>query len=106
VAVLYGAGRLFGCRSCNRLSYASQREGDDDRAARRANRIRKRLGWEAGIFNAPGIKPKGMHWSTFLRLVAEHDHWVAIALMGLQRRLGLGNGPAGDQPTPPRNPRP
>ena len=52
----------------------------------------KRLGWPAGILNGPGGKPKAMHWRTFRRLVAEHDTWVAAALAGMGRRLGLING--------------
>jgi hypothetical protein len=39
--------------------------------ARRANKLRERLGWEAGIFDGPEGKPKGMHWQTFERLSAE-----------------------------------
>lgn len=92
VGVIYGAGRLFACRICKGLPYASQRETDDDRAARRADRIRKQLGWAPGILNEPGVKPKGMHWRTFRRLVSEHDTWVAAALAGMGRRLGLING--------------
>ena len=30
---------------------------------RRADNIRKRLGWEAGILNENGGKPKGMRWA-------------------------------------------
>lgn len=91
VGVIYGAGRLFACRKCKGLPYGSQRESEDDRAARRADRIRKQLGWMPGILNEPGVKPKGMHWRTYRRLVAEHDAWTAVALEGIGRRLGLIN---------------
>ena len=64
VAVLYGAGRLFACRRCKGLAYASQGESGDDRAAWRAGRIRTRLGWLPGILNGNGTRPKGMHRST------------------------------------------
>ena len=92
VAVIYGKGRLFACRRCKGLGYASQGEAGDDRAARQADRIRKRLGWMPGILNGPGDKPKGMHWRTFRRLVAAYDYWVALVLAGMGRRLGLTNG--------------
>ena len=90
VAVLYG-GRVFACRQCNRLAYRSQREADDDRAARRADTIRRRLGWEPGILNGNGWKPKGMHWHTFERLQAIHDFHVKGALAGMAAKLGLIN---------------
>ncbi len=44
VAVIYGAGRLFACRQCKRRAYGSQSETVDDRAARRADRVRMQLG--------------------------------------------------------------
>ena len=88
VAVLYG-GRVFACRQCNHLAYASQREADDDRATRRADTIRRRLGWEPGILNGNGLKPKGMHWRTFERLEASHDFHVNAALAGMAVKLGL-----------------
>lgn len=88
VAVLYG-GAVFACRHCHRLAYRCQRETDDDRAARRAGTIRRRLGWEPGILNGSGLKPKGMHWRTFERLQAEHDAHVAQSLAGIAARLGL-----------------
>lgn len=88
VAVLYG-GTIFACRHCHQLAYACQRERGYDRAARRADTIRKRLGWEPGIFNGPGWKPKGMHWRTFKRLKAEHDAFVGISLAGMGEWLGL-----------------
>ena len=49
VAKLYGPGRYFVCRHCNRLGYASQSEGGLDRALRRANAIRQRLGGDPGM---------------------------------------------------------
>lgn len=89
VAVIYGKGRLFACRRCKGLAYASQGEADDDRATRRADRIRKRLGWLPGIFNGPGVKPKGMHWRTYWRLTAEHDRLMGVSLEGIARQLGF-----------------
>ena len=88
VAVLYGAGRSFACRGCKALAYASQGESDDDRAARRANRIRKRLGWPPGILNGSGTRPKGMHRRTYQRLLAAHEAFVGVSLAGMARKLG------------------
>lgn len=87
-AILYGGG-IFACRHCYRLAYPSQRETWDDRAARRADRIRDKLGWEPGILNGEGLKPKGMHWRTFDRLVAEHEEHVAKSLSGMALRFGI-----------------
>lgn len=90
VALLYlGGAGIFACRHCYRLAYASERENAIDRAARRAERIRERLGWEAGILTPPGCKPKGMHWRTFRRLVGEHDAFVGLSLAEMARRLKL-----------------
>jgi len=88
VAVLYG-GSVFACRHCHKLAYACQRETDDDRAMRRADTIRRRLGWRAGIANPKGGKPKGMHWRTFERLTAEHDAFANASWAGMAERLGL-----------------
>ncbi len=91
VAVIYGSGRLFACRQCKRLTYSSQCETEGDRAARQANRIRRQLGWPAGIFNGPGLKPKGMHWRTYRRLVAEHERLTGVILNGIARTMGFVN---------------
>ncbi len=86
VAILYG-GTTFACRHCYRLAYASQREAKDDRARRQAEKIRRRLGWPAGIANPEGGKPKGMHWQTFRRLTAAHDAYAEASLAGVVKWL-------------------
>jgi len=92
VALLYiGSSGIFACRHCYKLAYVSQRETVDDRAARRADRIRDRLGWEAGFLNGEGAKPKGMHRRTYQRLKAQHDAFVAVSLAGMAQRLKLVN---------------
>jgi len=88
VAILHG-GRVFACRRCHGLAYRSQREAADDRATRRAEKLRAKLGWETGILNGTGGKPKGMHWRTFLRLQASHDEHMTCAVQGLSARLSL-----------------
>ena len=91
VAVLYG-GKVYACRHCHKLAYQTQREQPHDRAGSRADRIRKRLGWGAGILNMPGGKPKGKHWRTFERLQAAHDAHTNQALAGMAAKLGLAMG--------------
>jgi hypothetical protein len=89
VAILYG-GTIFACRRCHSLVYASTRENAGDRATRRAERIREHLGWEPGILNGNGGKPKGMHGRTYERWVAEHEAHVAVSMEGLARQLCIG----------------
>ena len=86
VAILYGGG-IFACRHCYQLAYASSREDASDRT-RRADRLRARLGWEPGILNGEGSKPKWMRWHTFQRLRAEHDALVGRSLQALMLKLG------------------
>lgn len=76
VAILYG-GAIFACRKCHCLAYRCQSEDAALRAMRRADKIRSRLGWDEGIANPTGTKPKWMRWKTYLRLSAEHDAHAA-----------------------------
>ena len=89
VAVLYAPGRYFACRQCGGLTYASQKEGLGDRSTRQADRIRKKLGWPAGILNEVGGKPKGMHWTTYRQLKAEHDACLQVSFQDIGRKLGI-----------------
>ena len=88
VAILYGGG-IFACRQCHQLVYASSREDAGDRASRRADRLRTRLGWEPGILNGEGGKPKWMRWRTFERLAAKHDDLVGRSMQAMMLRFGL-----------------
>ena len=76
VGVLYLSGGQCACRHCFKLAYTSERENDTYRLYRKADKIRERLGWGAGIALPDGAKPKGMHWKTFYRLKARHDATV------------------------------
>lgn len=78
-ALLYG-GRELACRTCWGANYRSQRETLEDRAARQANKLRRKLGWKPGILNDIGGRPKGMHQKTYLRLLNEHARRSELAL--------------------------
>lgn len=88
VAVLY-AGDRIACRHCHDLGYLCQGESAEGRAARQANKIRRKLGWPVGILNFPGGKPKGMHWKTFERMQAIHERHSQTALACISESLGL-----------------
>ncbi|MDO8775186.1 MAG: hypothetical protein Q7K57_42070 [Burkholderiaceae bacterium] len=89
VAVLYAPGRYFACRQCGGLAYATQKEGIGNRASTKADKIRIRLGWQAGILNGEGGKPKGMHWKTYQRLKSQHDALVQVSFKDIGRKLGF-----------------
>ena len=89
VAVLYAPGRIFACRTCGGLGYATQKEGAGDRATSRADKLRKRLDWTPGILSGDGGKPKGMHWKTYWRIKLHHDALVQVSLHDMGRKLGL-----------------
>jgi hypothetical protein len=71
VAKLHGPGRYFLCRHCYRLAHASQSESGWDRALRRANKIRQRLGGNPGVAASFPKKPKGMWRRTYDRMREE-----------------------------------
>ena len=85
VTKLYGAGRYFLCRHCYRLAYASQREDRYDRALRRADKIRVRLGGKPGTAWVFPDRPKGMHHQTYERLqsAALNDEILADERLGI-----------------------
>jgi len=64
VTKLYGPGRYFLCRYCYRLAHASQSESRGDRALRRTNKIRQRLGGDTDMAAPFPKKPKAMWWKT------------------------------------------
>jgi hypothetical protein len=88
VSKLYGAGTYFLCRHCYRLAYASQREDRYDRALRRANNIRMRLGGQPGMASPFPNRPKGMHHKTYERL--QSAVWSAEVLAEERLVIFLG----------------
>jgi hypothetical protein len=89
-AMLYiGSTGLFACRHGCSLADDCRQECADNRATRRAERIRQRLGWEPGILNRPSRRPKGMHQRTFELLKAQHDVFVNAAVAEMAKRLRL-----------------
>jgi hypothetical protein len=90
VAKLYCAGRYYFCRHCYRLTYTSRNEDPCDRALRRANKIRTRLGGVPGYEAPIPRRPKGMRRRTYDRLfeaVIENDSRAEERLSRMAARI-------------------
>jgi hypothetical protein len=83
VTKLYHAGRLFACRLCSQLAYASQQESAHERGLLKAQTIRMKLGGSANMLDDFPKKPKGMHRRTYERLRHVHDAARACSFIGL-----------------------
>ncbi len=87
VALLYGPGKYFLCRHCYDLRYESQREDKKDRALRRAQNIRERLGGSRSMTEPFPERPKGMHHDTYMRLFWKYDEAHREELAGMREWL-------------------
>lgn len=86
VAKLYCAGRYYVCQQCGNLAYSSQREDTGDRALRRAQTIRMRLGGSGNMLELFPPKPKGMHWHTYIRLQQEFTQLGEQSLIHMREK--------------------
>jgi hypothetical protein len=91
VSVLYFRKGVFRCRH-HGLAYESQKENPRQRARRRADKLRARLGWpqRRALALPTAVKPKGMWSRTFERLrgeaivaesvatAAQVAHWIRL----------------------------
>jgi hypothetical protein len=84
VAILY-SGKMFACRQCEQLAYQSTSTAPGSKPFERADRLRQRLGWCAGVANLPGDKPKGMHWTTYRRHLDKLRHHAIEAMRSTDR---------------------
>ncbi len=89
VVLLYGVEKLFLCRHCYGLTYASQQEGVPERLMRRARKIRERLGASANLMEPILFKPRNMHCKTFSRLPREADQASIRSLKIIGRQFGI-----------------
>lgn len=85
-AILYG-GSVFTCRKCAGLHYPIQHASNVGKAIFRAEATRRRLRWQPGIANPGNGKPKGMHWKTYARLLAQHEHYANAACFVMAKRF-------------------
>lgn len=77
VAVLWGDS-FYACRHCQQINYESTRTTESSKSFERADKLRRRLGWCAGVANDQGDRPQGMHLKTYLRLLNElNRHSIA-----------------------------
>ncbi len=88
VAILHLGDKYFACRHCYRLTYLSSRQGAWDRLSNQADKIRTRLGWEPGMVNPPGNKPKWMRWKTFERLIDKHNDFAGRSIQAMRMKFG------------------
>lgn len=91
VAVLWG-GSTYACRHCAQVSYESTRTAESSKPFERADNLRRRLGWCAGVANPQGDKPKGMHWRTYGRHLQKLNQHGIMAMRSTDRMMARLRG--------------
>ena len=97
-AVLYlpNGPSWYLCRRCYRLAYESTRCNWTERARRKAEALKQRYGIEECEETGWWLKPDGMHWRTFHRVVnaieAAQSEEMAAFTLGAARILARAGG--------------
>jgi hypothetical protein len=79
----------FACRKCYNLSYATRSYDRIDRSNSRAQTIRLKLGGTASLLDGFPSKPKGMWWTTYLRLGGQYRKHSTTALNLFLERMKI-----------------
>jgi len=88
VAVLYLA-QIFACRHCCKLAYSSQNEAPHYRQLHKAQKIHQQLGGDWALDGGEPPKPKGMHWKTYWRKVAQMEAADSASWQWAAQRFGM-----------------
>ncbi len=83
-AILYG-GKYYRCRKCYDLRYSTQNMDSLSRALDKITKIKNRI-FDSSL-GIP-LKPKGMHWKTYNRLIEEYNMANAYGWFSLSERIG------------------
>jgi hypothetical protein len=90
VSLLYGAGKYFLCRHCHDLTYDTCNSSPLQRIFDKANKLRERIGGHAGLSYPIADRPKGMHHSTYIRIVAKIERLENLGDIGMVEKWGFG----------------
>jgi hypothetical protein len=89
VAKLYSRHGYFLCRHCHDLGYSSQRESKESRLMYKAQRIYRRLGVNDLDDPYSTSRPKGMHHTTYDRLVETAQELESESIQATAMRFKL-----------------
>lgn len=95
VEILYsvhGANICFLCRDCLNLTYTSCNTHPRKRLFSKANKLKQKIGVEPGIMDFIPDIPKGMHHSTFYRIVREIEQLEYLGDLAILKKMEkIGN---------------
>lgn len=86
--IYWDGTRPWGCRPCLGLRYESQREREMERAARRARKIKQRLGGTRNLLEPLPPKLALRHWRTHDDLVRQYEEACAEFRRLYQAKVG------------------
>ena len=94
-AIIYVVRSKTACRCCWRLRYKVEALNDGDKAFRRADKLRARLGWVPGVAFGEGHRPKGMHRATYDKLLNRYRAAELQALGAMEHYIDRMNDKLG-----------